>query len=132
VWRDTLDIRFGCYVKSLPFVAGVVPTDVVGDTRCDVGVVTRQGVTGVLRATAPYPQPGGGRLRMQVMYADGEPLQLRCVDTFGRSWIESTVTTFGDTATHVDVDVSTLPSGVYAVELRGDGIVASFPYVILR
>ncbi|MFM8179876.1 MAG: hypothetical protein ACKOAG_11945, partial [Candidatus Kapaibacterium sp.] len=132
VWRDTLDIRFGCYVKSLPFVAGVVPTDAVGDTRCDVGVVTRQGVTGVLRATAPYPQPGGGRLRMQVMYADGEPLQLRCVDTFGRSWIESTVTTFGDTATLVDVDVSTLPSGVYAVELRGDGIVASFPYVILR
>lgn len=132
IWRDTLDIRFGCYAKSLKFQAGVVPTVVEGDTRCDVGIVTGKGVDGVLTVMGPFPQPATEKLRCSVRSTSGSIVRVRCIDMFGTAHIEMSVASEKNKEMDVELEVRSLPSGIYTLELRADDAVVSLPCVIVE
>jgi hypothetical protein len=127
-----LDIRFGCYAKSLKFQAGVMPTVVEGDTRCDVGIVTGKGVDGVLTVMGPFPQPATEKLRCSVRSTSGSIVRVRCIDMFGTAHIEMNVASEKNKEMEVELEVRSLPSGIYTLELRADDAVVSLPCVIVE
>lgn len=131
-WSDTLELSFGCFTKNLRFTAGVVPTDVEGDTRCDVGIVSLPVSSGLISVWGPYPNPAVSGVRCMIAGSAATNVEMKLIDSQGNVVRSSTLALDNKTPVSIEFDLQDLTVGWYVAEFSSEHGRVFLPLMIVR
>lgn len=90
------------------------------------------GETAGLRLGAPYPNPASHTAYVRLEVEQAHPLTLTVIDALGRTVRTETLAPASAGSRTLEVDVRSLPAGVYFVQLSGAGQTTLRPLTVIR
>ncbi|MCX6155758.1 MAG: T9SS type A sorting domain-containing protein [Candidatus Kapabacteria bacterium] len=134
--RDTIILSDSCNHLSIPLVANSLKVEYRSPSSCDIPTNFNIGqyLSGLrLLVSVPYPNPATEAINFSIYNPDKEDISIEIFNIYNTSLLTVNKKSFRESALNqFKIDISILPSGVYYSNVKCNGNVVNFSFVVLK